>query len=391
MIKVKLRAMCTSTAVFLILFHFIIALSDAAITAPLGNDTPIRLSTRGQKAVQNNDNNALKHGNVVTLEFKHPVNKQSIFGTKLEVKIAAVTELNEQAFQEKFKDTTMCLSLDDGPFFCCDTDRAVMYSNVDEGEHTLVAKMYQKGDFVNFAREASVAFTTTLDPTKLSEQDRIAFEDQMQLKKQNSTSLGENIEEEELVEVTFPKVHLVSPHHRVTYAGTELNVETMIDSQDHPQFKKYFQNSYTCLSLDLSPTYFCHALHFDESSLQTKSTMIATSLGIGLHTIEAALSHPETGEILDLSKSGKRISFVAGKSMEGAQFVTAINLRGKSIQIPVAAGGNIQTQSQEVCHQAGFNEKKEEDFASCFQLILDHLIMTANQLGFNAQLLMNNN
>ncbi|GFH48482.1 hypothetical protein CTEN210_04958 [Chaetoceros tenuissimus] len=379
--------MSTSTIVCLILFHFILALSDAAITAPLGNDTPIRLSTK--QTVQNNDSNPLKHSNVVQLEFKHPVNNAVVLGPKLEVKITAVTELNEEAFQEKFKDTTMCLSLDNGPFFCTATNRAVMYSNVDEGEHTLVAKMYQNGDFANFAREASVAFTTTLDPAKLNEQDRIAFEEQKQLKKQNITSLEENSEEEELVEVTFPKVYLVSPHHRVTYSGTELSVETRIDSQDHPQFKKYFQNSYTCLSLDLSPTYFCHALHFNDSN-QTKSIMIATSLGIGLHTVEAALSHPETGEILDMSKSGKRISFVAGKSMEGAQFVTAINLRGKSIQIPVAAGGNIQTQSQEICRQAGFHEKNEEDFASCFQLVLEHLVMTANQLGFNAHLLMNN-
>ena len=377
--------MSTSIVICLILIHFIIALSDAAITAPLGNDTPIRLSTKGQQTVQSNNNN-----NVVTLEFRQPVNNEVVFGTKLEVRIAAVTELNEQAFQEKFKDTTMCLSLDDGPFFCSETNRAVMYSNVDEGEHTLVAKMYQNGDFAKFARAASIRFTTTLDPTKLSEQDRIAFEDQLKVKKQNFTSFEENSEEEKLVEVTFPKVHLVSPHHRVTYAGTELKVETMIDSQDHPHFQFYFINSYTCLSLDLSPTYFCHALHLDNSSHQTKSIMVATSLGIGLHTIEVALSHPETGEILDMSKSGKRISFVAGKSMEGAQFVTAINLRGKSIQIPVAAGGNIQTQSQEICRQAGFHEKNEEDFASCFQLVLEHLIMIANQLGFNAQLLMNN-
>ena len=112
-------------------------------------------------------------------------------------------------------------------------------------------------------------------------------------------------------------------------------------------FEKYFQNSYTCFKVDFATASACYSI------FNYNTDPFILGLNIGMHTIEASLVNPETGDLLQNSSSGRQTFFMAGTSNIGADFVVDVNIRGKLHRVPMLQGGSIQKQSKYLCASVG--------------------------------------
>ena len=96
----------------------------------------------------------------------------------------------------------------------------------------------------------------------------------------------------------------------------------------------------------------------------------------GMHTIIAAISHPETGNLLGESSAGIQVFFMTGKSNEAAALTAKINIRGKAHTVPVAKGGDIIEQSKALCYKVGLSSSN-----MCIESVSSHLATVAQQSG----------
>ena len=101
------------------------------------------------------------------------------------------------------------------------------------------------------------------------------------------------------------------------------------------------------------------------------------NLKIGMHTIEALLINPQTGNLLKDSSRGKKVFFMAGDSNEGAHFVADINVRGMLHKVPMVQGGSIVEQARSLCSSVGL-----VDSIDCIEPLAGHLRSVADRHGF---------
>lgn len=171
--------------------------------------------------------------------------------------------------------------------------------------------------------------------------------------------------------MTYPVVDLVSPLEKVSYSGTSVSLRSQLRPEDPILFEKYFNRSYVCFNIDIATAHSCFPIYGDTVS------PLVVGLDAGMHTIEASLCHPHTGELLVASSTGTRVFFMAGESNEGAAFTADINLRGKSYAVPIVKGGCITEQAKSVCSDVGLSNN-----TACFNPVYNHLKEVAGQSGF---------
>jgi hypothetical protein len=164
---------------------------------------------------------------------------------------------------------------------------------------------------------------------------------------------------------------MISPREKVSYNGTVMILRPLLMPSDPEQFEKFFKFAFNCFNLDLSTAHACFRIFNDLGD------PFVLGLDGGMHTIEASLAHPNTGELLDGSSEGTKMFFMTGNDDEAALFVADINIRGKVHNIPLVKGGCIVAQTKTFCASVGL-----EDNSLCLNPVYDHLKEIASQYGF---------
>lgn len=359
---------------YVCLFSIMFAFGEGAIKSPVTQETPIRLTkspsrTSGAPPPKQDSSNSVKQ---IQLGIKEPPNGSFIGGTTVYVTLNLMVDMDEQEFRKEYKDARVCLSLDESNWFCWAFDSKIMLSNTVDGTHTLQARLYHKGKLLDRSSSDVITFTTVSDPT---------IEESHDYHNQEMPEWHADIEDavldldeidtvdEEGTEVSFPTVQLLTPMDKVSYSGTDVMIDTLVEPENPKQFNIFFRHAYTCFNIDMGTAHFCSPLFQDDKP-------IVVGLDIGFHTIEASLSNPETGDVLEDSSS-QIVFFMAGTNNEGAAFTAEMNLRGKLNRIPVVKGGCITQQAISLCRSI-----RQEHNRACFSPVFDHLRMIASQVGF---------
>ncbi len=373
-----------------------ISTSYGAIDEPTSEDVPIRLSTRKPLTKSNKwelheppevleeqakyrppPGTAYQGGqhhvsSSVRLQIVDPPNKSYIAGTHFIVKLKVhVPPSVEKSFQKAYeRDGHACLSLDDGPYHCWNFENAQMFfAQATDGEHTLTAKLYRDGSLQHETTSEQISFTVVHNPE---------FEDGANFHKQTMTVKRRDVEDEEddgeegeAVEVAYPTVQIINPEDRVSYSGTRVGLKTLLVPEPPKLFRKYFQHGFTCFNVDFATAHACYPL------FQNNTNPFILGLDIGMHSIEALLINPQTGDLLKGSSRGRKIFFMAGESNEGAHFVANINVRGKLHKVPMVQGGSIIEQAKSLCSSVGLVESID-----CIEPVSEHIKLVADQNGF---------
>ena len=237
----------------------------------------------------------------------------------------------------------VCVSLDDELFYCWPAlGGRILFSEALEGSHTLVAMLYKDGELREESSSGVVTFRTLNDP-KVGESDlpKSASRDDNRQEK-NAT--------DEQVDVSYPVVEMVSPKHGVTYPGTSIILQTVVEPSNLELFQKHFQYAFSCVSVDIATAYSCFAIYGD------KSPPVILGLESGIHIIEAALSHPENGGILFDSKS-RGTFYTAGASNQDAFVSINVTVDGYVREIPMMRDGDLLAQTNEFCASINMDEK----------------------------------
>ena len=365
--------LCAVTSVFYLLS--VLAIGEGAINAPVTQETPVRLAKPRPKTSEAPPPRKHHQINPVRLGIKEPPDGSFIQGSTVYVKLDLITHMDKDEFHTAYKNSKVCLSLDDSNYFCWPLSSTIMFSNTVDGSHTLQAKLYHNGNLLDATSSEEIMFTTISDPTMADED--VEYHSQSPV--WNTEELQDEVidldqiddeEDEEGTDVSFPQIQLLTPMHKVSYSGTEVLLDTLVTPADPDVFNKFFRRAYTCFNIDMATAHFCFPLFQEEKP-------VAVGLDIGFHTLETSLSNPETGELLEASSSGTQVFFMAGNDNEGAAFTAEMNLRGKLHRIPVVMGGCIAQQSKSLCLSVGL-----EHNVACVGPVFDHLRMIASQVGF---------
>lgn len=309
----------------------------------------------------------------VGIEIVEPPNSSYIAGKTFYVKIKlSVKPVEEEAFKQTYgKDGRVCLSLDGGLFHCWNlNDANILYSQVPDGEHKLVAMLYNDGKLQNQTISESVIFTMVHDPQFEDVEHNIHDQLQMSHHQGDHDLSDEGQNDTTGVQVTYPPVQIINPSNEVTYSGTEIAVETLIEPQDPELFQKYFNRSFNCFSIDEAEAFACFPI------FNTISKPLIIGFKVGMHTIVGMLSNPETGEVLENSSTGKKIFYLSGKDDEGAYAVVDINIKGKVYRVPLIEEGSIVQQTQYLCSISGSVSEH------CFEAVFSNLESHQNDSSF---------
>lgn len=325
-------------------------------------------------------NDSFSSSSPIKIEIIEPPNSSYIAGQNFFVKIKIrVRPSDEQSFRKEYSPENeghICLSLDDGLFHCWSLESAnILYSQVTDGEHNLVAMLYKDGSLQNETRSEEIMFTMVHDPQFLEEEDdddnstairHLHHQSTRRLNLEDGTISedGEDANDVGGVDVSYPVVQIINPAHQVSYTGTKISIETLVEEPQNPElFQKYFKYSFTCFNIDSATAYACFSL-FHKSS----SNLLVIGLSIGMHTIVATLSNPETRDILEDSSSLLQTFFMAGEDDVGAYAVADVNIKGIEHKIPLVEGSSIMKHAKHLCFMTG--SRTSDD---CIEPVVRHL------------------
>ena len=302
------------------------------------------------------------------IEVVEPPNGSYIAGKHFIVKLKIHVHPDaEVLFKKKYEhDGHACLSLDDGPFHCWDIENGVvLFAGATDGQHTLVAKLYSDGVLQEDTIGEKIEFTMVHNPKF---EDGINYHAQKAHTDQYNDNKNDN-QKEGNVEVKYPVVELLNPLDRVSYSGHNIQVRINLEPTDPNIFQKHFRNGFVCFNLDFATAHACYSL-FNYS----RAAMIM-GLNIGMHTIDASLIHPETGDLLHDSSAGRKTFFTAGEDNSGAAFVADINIHNRVHKVPLMHGGSIEAQATYLCSSSNSSGSIND----CVEPIKMHLANIARQ------------
>lgn len=257
-----------------------------------------------------------------------------IFGTRVFVKIEEIVE-NKARFLENSTNNKVCVSLDDAPFYCTSTLN-ITFAGVLEGQHTLSTRIWIKGNLIEDSQTEVVVFTIINDLSLIGRLDYDDDDDEVLTQAEQNRS-------NEKVMVEYPNVKIASPLLLGTYRP---NLPLLIDIEpsNKKQFERYFRNGYKCFCIDGGSGFGCFPLFSNEDMHP-----LVVGLTPGLHTVEAILLDPRSGELLPLSSSGTTTFFTVGQNNEGSIMVGKLEFEGMTYSVPIENGGDISTQATIFC------------------------------------------
>jgi hypothetical protein len=222
----------------------------------------------------------------------------------------SIQSSNETEFRQSYMEKNqgrICISLDRGPFVCWPLYGKMYFTQATEGEHEIVAMLWKNGSLDPLSSSEKVTFTSVHNPLIIQE----PLQHPEILERNNPVGASS-------VHVTYPVVQITSPLAKVSYKGTSVHFQfTLPHVDDDEMFGKHFQAAFVCINVDIASAFSCFPrLGSNQTSSDRFSGfgVVPWLLGLskGVHTIEAILSHPETGELLLGSSSGTQMFFMAG-------------------------------------------------------------------------------
>ena len=210
------------------------------------------------------------------------------------------------------------------------------------------------GEIVPETMTNETTFTTIRDPVlEEGDADEVA----------STEGLGEDGEPR--VTISTPVLEMVLPFEKVTLPGSKLTIVSKVKTteEDTEKFNKYFKHASTCYNLDAGTAHPCWSI-FDENSLP-----FVADLEPGVHTLEGSISHPETGRGIEQTATETRTFFTAGDGNEAATVIVTVEVDGEQAEIPVAEGGDANTQGLYFCGLRGIEDDSCVDYVA--QKIVD--------------------
>lgn len=259
----------------------------------------------------------------------------------------------------------LCISLDDAPFYCSPLKNLNMtFAGLLEGQHSLSAKIWKDGDLLEVSHTEDLFFTTIND---------LSLIDPGNDNKKKRHIPAEQKSNNKPVTVDYPYLKLASPMFLGTYyPNLPLRIE--LEPSNKEEFEKYFKYGYKCFCIDGASGFGCFPLYSSEHN-----NPLVLGLTPGMHTAEAILLHPDSGDLLPLSSSGTITFFIVGKSNQGAIMTADFEMDGLKYSIPIANGGDITTQATIFCSD------NEMPGADCVLSVSNHLKNIAIQLNLLKQ------
>ena len=292
----------------------------------------------------------------VKLNIAEPPQGVILGGGSFVVKIEIIAS-DEEEFLKSYNTTDgkMCIGLNtNGPYHCWPAlSGRIFFTGVEtteEMEFTLEAMLYRAGE-LDHSTKATSAFTVVLARGPLVPDPKLAAKsskDEISAIDQNN----HNQTEERPVQVQFPRVDVSFPLDLVTYPGHSVSLRFGLETTD--TFSHYFANAFVCVNINRAPAFSCFAIFGDEDF----ASPLVLSLPNGKHTIEAALSHPETGELLPSSRSSTSTFFTAGELLEAANVAVDVTVGGERHVVPLMEGTNLEAQTNAFCDSVGMVESK---------------------------------
>ena len=283
----------------------------------------------------------------IKLNITEPPQNAILGGGSFVVKIEVIAS-DEEAFLQSYNTTDgkMCIGLNtNGPYHCWPAlSGRIFFTGVEtteEMEFTLEAMLYRAGE-LDHSTKATSTFSVVQILNSPSSKDEISAIDQN----------NHNQMEERPVQVQFPRVDVSSPLDLVTYPGHSVSLRFGLETTD--TFSHYFANAFVCININRAPAFSCFAIFGDEDF----ASPLVLNLPNGKHTIEAALSHPETGELLPSSRSSTSTFFTAGELLEAANVAVDVTVAGERHVVPLMEGTNLEAQTNAFCDSVGMVESK---------------------------------
>ena len=337
-------------------------LCSGVVTKPVDDISDIRLSSSkeqvtGQRAtrrlVQATEPVQMPtEGLSVKLNITEPPQGAILGGGSFVVKIEIIAS-DEDEFLKSYNTTDgkMCVGLyTNGPYHCWPAlSGRIFFTGVEateEMEFTLEAMLYRAGE-LDHSTKATSTFTVVpkLAAKKSSKNDEISVIDQ-----NNHNQMEEPPTTQ--VQVEFPRVEVSKPFDLVTYPGHSVPLRFGLKTNE--AFLQYFANAFICTNIDRAPASPCFAIFGNEDY----ASPLVLNLPNGKHTIEAALSHPETGELLPGSMSSTSTFFTAGELLEAANVAVDVTVAGERHVVPLMEGTNLEAQTNAFCDSVGMVENK---------------------------------
>lgn len=160
------------------------------------------------------------------------------------------------------------------------------------------------------------------------------------------------METPEQITLDMPFIEVVTPLEKVTLPGSKAEFVSNIQTTDSEKFEEYFKHQFLCFNVDASSAHACWPVF----SNGTKPFVAA--LNPGLHTVEAVLTHPETRQGIEETQTEFRTFFTAGDDNESAAVVAQVEVDEVMYDIPVANGGNAETQGFFFCGSKGITDER---------------------------------
>lgn len=285
----------------------------------------------------------------VKLNIAEPPQGVILGGGSFVVKIEIIAS-DEEEFLKSYNTTDgkMCIGLNtNGPYHCWPAlSGRIFFTGVEtteEMEFTLEAMLYRAGE-LDHSTKATSTFSVVQILNSPSSKDEIPIG---AIDQNNHNQM-----EERPVQVQFPRVDVSSPLDLVTYPGHSVSLRFGLETTD--TFSHYFANAFVCVNINRAPAFSCFAIFGDEDF----ASPLVLSLPNGKHTIEAALSHPETGELLPSSRSSTSTFFTAGELLEAANVAVDVTVAGERHVVPLMEGTNLEAQTNAFCDSVGMVESK---------------------------------
>ena len=245
---------------------------------------------------------------------------------------------DEKSFWEKYEGAKMCFSLDDAPWHCWSAQYGrVHFSEAVEGRHTLVATLHHNNTLLDDFKSEIVSFTVVHDPEFESDGDTKNYT--------TKSNANGNETEAERVHIDVPVVQILAPLNRATYPGAEISFHTKIEPLDPELFERYFNHSFVCINMDAATAHACFPIY----GQQNETLPIITAIPPGLHTIEAALMHPNTRDLIKVTSSETKTFYTSGSNNTEAAFITHVTVDDEQKEVPVVAGSDFKAQARAFC------------------------------------------
>mmetsp|Transcript_14369 Transcript_14369/g.22156 ORF Transcript_14369/g.22156 Transcript_14369/m.22156 type:complete len:405 (-) Transcript_14369:465-1679(-) len=249
---------------------------------------------------------------------------------------------DEKLFWEKYEGAQMCFSLDDAPWHCWSARHGrVHYSQAVEGPHTLVAILYHNNTLLDDFKSETVSFNVVHDPEFGSDGDT---KNNTMKSKSDANGNGEE-DEAEKIHIDVPVVQIMAPINKATYPGNEISFHSQIQPSDPDIFEKYFNHSFVCINMDAATAHSCFPIYGQDND----TLPIITAIPSGLHTIEAALMHPNTRDLINITSSETKTFFTSGNDHKEAAFIIHVTVDGEQKEVPVVRGSDFRAQAHAFC------------------------------------------